>query len=182
MLIATLKGASRAVLETRVFWIPLYVPVSPPSPFPRGPNPMPTAIAKPTDDDQDYFAWQTESAALIRDGRMDAIDKGHLAEELEDLGRSERRAVESHLRALIVHLLKRRHQRDRRGARWELSIGNARDAITRRLEKRPSLRPRLATMIVARYPNARRYATPETGLPVSGVMRPHLPALAVGHA
>ena len=127
---------------------------------------MPTTIAKPTCYEQDYYAWLTESAELIREGRMDAIDTAQLVEELEDMGRSERRAVESYLKVLIVHLLKWRRQPERRGTSWELSIANARDAIARRLQESPSLRSKLPDMIVARYPNARQHTALETGLSV----------------
>jgi hypothetical protein len=114
--------------------------------------------------DQDYYAWLMENAALLQDGRLDAVDLVHLAEELEDMGRSERRALESYLKVLIVHLLKWAHQPERRGTSWELSVGNARDAIARRLAESPSLRPQLADMIAGRYPNARRHAALEMGL------------------
>ena len=117
---------------------------------------MPTTIPKPTCYEQDYYAWLTESAELIREGRIDAIDTAQLVEELEYMGRSERRAIESYLKVLFVLLLKWRRQPERRGTSWELSIANARDAIARRLQESPSLRLKLPEMIVARYPNARR--------------------------
>ena len=47
---------------------------------------MPTTIAKTTDYEQDYYAWLTETAELIREGRMDAIDTAQLAEEVRRHG------------------------------------------------------------------------------------------------
>jgi hypothetical protein len=125
---------------------------------------MSIADTQPVSYDQDYYAWLMENAALLQDGRLDAVDLVHLAEELEDMGRSERRALESYLKVLIVHLLKWAHQPERRGTGWELSIGNARDAIARRLAESPSLWSQLADMVAGRYPNARRHATLEMGL------------------
>lgn len=116
------------------------------------------------DYDRDFYAWLMENAELLREGRLDAVDTLHLAEELEDMGRSERRAIESYLKVLMVHLLEWRHQPERRGTSWELSIANARDAISRRLEDSPSLRSKLPDMVSARYPNARRHTALETGL------------------
>jgi hypothetical protein len=82
------------------------------------------------------------------------------------MGKSERRAIERYLKVLIVHLLKWQHQPERRGASWELSITNARDAIARRLQDSPSLRPKLPEMIAERYPNARQHTALETGIPL----------------
>ncbi len=38
--------------------------------------------------DQDFYVWLGNNANLLREGRLDAIDAVHLAEELEDMGRS----------------------------------------------------------------------------------------------
>jgi hypothetical protein len=135
---------------------------------------MPTTNRQPLDYEQDYYAWLMESAELLREGRLDAVDVAQLAEELEDMGRSERRAVESYLKVLIVHLLKWHYQPERRGASWELSVTNARDGIARRLQDSPSLRARLPEMVRARYPNARRHTALETGLPIE-VLPEHCP-------
>ena len=116
--------------------------------------------------DVDYYAWLTANAALLRAGRLSDIDAVQIAEELDDMGKSERRAIESWLKVLILHLLKWRLQPMRRGVSWQQSIDNARDEIDRRLQDSPSLRPRLAEMIEARYPAVRRMAMRETGLPL----------------
>jgi hypothetical protein len=127
---------------------------------------MVKATNKSVDYDQDYYQWLMENAQFVREGNFDAVDLIHLAEELEDMGRSERRAIESLLKILIVHLLKWRYQPERRGASWELTITNARDAIQRRLADSPSLRAKLPELAAARYGNARRHAALETNLPI----------------
>lgn len=118
------------------------------------------------DYDADYHAWLTANAALLRAGRLSDIDAVQIAEELEDMGKSERRAIESWLKVLILHLLKWRLQPMRRGVSWQQSIDSARDEISRRLQDSPSLKPRLDEMIAARYPAVRRMAMRETGLPL----------------
>jgi hypothetical protein len=125
---------------------------------------MAGADTKPVEYDWDCFAWLVESAELLREGRVEVIDLAHLAEELEDMGRSERRAVESYLKVLIVHLLKWRYRPERRGASWKLSVTNACDAILRRLQDSPSLARALPEMVAARCQNARRHTAPETGV------------------
>ncbi len=59
-----------------------------------------------TDYDQDFFAWSQEQVRLLRSGRFSQLDIAHLAEEIGDFGKRERRALESRLAVLIGHLLK----------------------------------------------------------------------------
>jgi hypothetical protein len=108
--------------------------------------------------DRDYYAWLMDQATHVRARRFDKLDYEHLAEELEDMGRSERRAVESHLKNLLLHLLKCSLQPKRRSLSWLDSIANARDAITDLLHESPSLRPALPEMLSRQYPRARRSA------------------------
>ena len=60
--------------------------------------------------DTDVFAWSAEQAELLRrlarGERVNGLDWENLIEEIEDVGRSERNAVESLLRQSLVHLLK----------------------------------------------------------------------------
>jgi len=51
----------------------------------------------------DYFAWTKNTAAALRDGRVCDINLSEVAEEIEDLGKSERRAFESALSQLFLH-------------------------------------------------------------------------------
>jgi len=124
------------------------------------------SAAPPAEYEQDLYAWLTGNAQLLRQGRLSEIDAEHIAEELEDMGKSERRAIESYLRVLILHLLKWHYQPSLRGPSWQQSIDNARDEIERRLQDSPSLRPRLSELIAARYGNVRKNAMRETGLPL----------------
>ncbi len=110
-------------------------------------------------------AWALANAALLREGRVAEVDIAHLVEELEDLGKSERRALASHLRVLLAHLLKWQFQPGLRGASWRLRIDNARRDIQVILDDSPSLRRSLEETIAKEYPSARRNAVTETGLP-----------------
>jgi hypothetical protein len=127
---------------------------------------MPTVTTPPPDYDQDLYAWLTANAELLRQGRLTEIDALHIAEELEDMSKSERRALESYLRALILHLLKWQYQPSLRSPSCQQSIDNARDEIERRLQDSPSLNPRIGELIAARYDNVRKNAMRETGLPL----------------
>ena len=60
--------------------------------------------------DQDFYTWTQEQAALLREGAWQDLDVTNLAEEIESLGKSDRRALGSHLRNLVLHLLKWHYQ------------------------------------------------------------------------
>jgi hypothetical protein len=93
--------------------------------------------------EQDIVAWAREQAALLREGKLSAIDIEHIAEEIEDVGKSEQRELASRLAVLLAHLLKWQYQPDRRGSSWQATLRIQRAAIDRRLRKTPSLRPML---------------------------------------
>ena len=62
------------------------------------------------DYEEDFYAWTVEQARLLRLGDLSAIDVANIAEEIESVGRSDRRALESRLTVLLTHLLKWRIQ------------------------------------------------------------------------
>jgi hypothetical protein len=114
----------------------------------------------------DTAAWAAANADLLRQRRFGELDVTHLIEELEDMGKSERRALESHLSVLLMHLLKWQHQPSMRSNSWKLSIENARQSIEDSIEDSPSLKPKLEddAFIARAYSKARRTAAIETGL------------------
>lgn len=114
--------------------------------------------------DRDFYAWANEQAALLRAGRVAEADIAHIAEEIESMGRTEKRELVSRLRVLLLHLLKWQHQADRSGNSWRLSIANGRDEIDDHLADNPSLKATLSASITQAYRYARRDAAGETGL------------------
>ncbi len=89
---------------------------------------------------QDVIAWANEQAAFLRAGRLSEIDVEHIAEEIEDVGKSEQRELVSRVAVLLAHLLKWQLQPERRGASWQVTIRNQRRGVLRRLERTPSLK------------------------------------------
>ena len=69
--------------------------------------------------DQDVVSWSIEQARLLRAGRFDLLDIQHIAEEIEDVGKSEQRELANRMAILLAHLLKWQYQPDRRGASWQ---------------------------------------------------------------
>jgi hypothetical protein len=114
--------------------------------------------------ERDFYAWANEQAALLRAGKLGDADIGNIAEEIESMGRSEKRELLSRLRVLLMHLLKWRYQPDRRGKSWRLTIAQQRDDLEEHLRDNPSLRAQLDAAIATAYRHARRDAEKETDL------------------
>ena len=120
--------------------------------------------------DRDFFAWTQEQAAALRrverhlGGR--GVDVERLAEEIEDMGRRERRELESRLLLIIIHLLKWQFQPSHRGESWMGTLNEQRARIEKLLRDSPSLRPGAAAVLEEEYARARRNAATETGQPI----------------
>lgn len=88
----------------------------------------------------DIVAWSQEQSRLIRARRFDLLDVVHIAEEIEDVGKSERRELASRMAVLLAHLLKWQSQPDRRGSSWQRTIKEQRRAIAAHIRETPSLK------------------------------------------
>jgi hypothetical protein len=117
--------------------------------------------------ERDFYAWLTEQAAHLRAKQWEALDLENVVEVIESLGNEQRHAVESHLRALLLHLLKWTYQPERRRRSWRSSINNARAEIEARPRRSPSLQRELPEFLSWAYPKARHAAADEMGLPPS---------------
>jgi hypothetical protein len=115
----------------------------------------------------DYHQWAMETAAALREGRLEDIDLEATAEEIEDLGKSERRALRSAVVQLFMHLLKTKYQPHLDGASWQASIAKQRVEIAENIEENPSLKPLLSdpAFIKRAYLAAVLGAIEETNLP-----------------
>lgn len=91
----------------------------------------------------DIIAWANEQAALLRAGKLSALDIEHIAEEIEDVGKSEQRELANRMSLLLAHLLKWQFQSDRRGTSWQRTIKEQRRAIAAHIKETPSLKASL---------------------------------------
>ncbi len=127
----------------------------------------------------DYTAWAKQQIELLHQGRFAELDRAHLIQELDEMGRSERNELENRLVILLAHLLKWQYQyailserwQEFKGDSWRSTLIEQRDRIQRRLDKSPGLRPALEELIAEAYQDARRLAAKETGQPLD-----HYPA------
>lgn len=115
--------------------------------------------------DTDFYAWANEQAALLRAGKLSVADIAHIAEEIDSMGRSERRELTSRLAVLLTHLLKWQVQPERRGRSWLLTIREQRREVAEVLADNPSLRARLSELLAEAYGKALLAAQRETDLP-----------------
>lgn len=113
----------------------------------------------------DYARWCAEQGALLREGRLSDLDRENLAEEIESLGKRDRREINSRMKVLLAHLLKWRFQPEKRSPSWLSTINGARDEIGQIVDDSPSLKSHPAKAMVDGYRRAVAIAALETGLP-----------------
>lgn len=130
----------------------------------------------------DVVAWANEQVRLIRARRFDLLDVEHIADEIEDVGKSEQRELSSRMALLLAHLLKWQYQPERQGTSWVRTIKEQRRGVLRRLEKTPSLKALLAdaSWWADVWSDAVAQAASETGLDVFPEMCPWSEAEVLG--
>jgi hypothetical protein len=112
--------------------------------------------------EHDFLAWTVQQARLLRSRRLTAIDAENIAEEIEAMGRSERRELENRLAVLLAHLLKWQAQPSRRSNSWRLTVKEQRQKLYRLLAGSPSLSAHHA--VAEAYSIALTKAQKQTGL------------------
>ena len=119
--------------------------------------------------DQDYYLWIRTTINQLRAGQFSAIDLENLLEELETMGRSEKRAIESLLIKLLVHLLKLKYwdsERERNQGHWQGEIRTFRRQIKKAIKDSPSLKPYILEIFDECYEDARKEASDRSELPL----------------
>jgi hypothetical protein len=114
--------------------------------------------------EEDFFEWTRRNAELLRAGRLQQADIEHIAEEIEDMGKRDRRELKSHVRLLLIHLLKWQLQPRRRSRSWNDTIISERIEIDGILKQSPGLLAKICDYLVENYKDAVRLAVIETGL------------------
>jgi Domain of unknown function DUF29 len=112
----------------------------------------------------DFYVWTQEQARLLRERRFDDLDLDNLVDEVEGVGRSDKRQIESRLEVLIAHLLKWKFQPGDRGNSWIATICEQRSRLSRIVADSPSLRDFQRQEVFNSYNAARLLAAKETGI------------------
>lgn len=93
--------------------------------------------------DRDYNLWQQQAIAALKERNSDRLDWEHLIVEIEEVGKSQKRALKNYTQRLIEHLLKIKYweiERERNYNHWKLEVSNFRDNILDILTDSPSLK------------------------------------------
>lgn len=112
----------------------------------------------------DFYKWSITQTRLLRNGKLADADIEHIAEEIESMGKSEKRELISRLEVLLMHLLKWQYQSARRSTSWKNTIKVQRLRIVDHLEDNPSLKAKLDEIMLKAYKRARIEAATEAGL------------------
>lgn len=114
--------------------------------------------------EKDFYAWTIHNAKLLREGKLSEVDIEHIAEEIESMGKSERRELINRLAVLIAHLLKWQFQQERRSNSWKYTIEEQRDEVLELIEESPSLKYEIQEKIDRAYRKAILWAATEMGV------------------
>ncbi|MGA9381893.1 MAG: DUF29 domain-containing protein [Phormidium sp.] len=112
----------------------------------------------------DFYAWTVEQVKFLREGELNSLDLPNLAEEIESLGKQDRRELRNRLRVLIGHLLKWEYQPGKRSKSWSNTIYEQRYQIKELIKESPSLKPYLRDAVIESYSDALDLAINETSL------------------
>lgn len=123
---------------------------------------MSVSIGRRPSYDTDFSKWVTDQAKFLKTGEFKKLDIDNLIEEIESLGRSEKRTLISYLENLLMHMLKVKFQPKKRTASWDLSIEEASRKSQKTLSENPSLKPKLREMFEEAYSYARLKAAKDT--------------------
>lgn len=116
--------------------------------------------------EQDYYLWLKQTIQLLQNDKLLELDRENLIEELEEMARSQKKALKSNLTVILWHLLKYKYQPDKRTSSWQLTLFEHRDRLAEDFADSPSLKPFFVEVFNECYGKARQKAAIETGLSI----------------
>ena len=116
---------------------------------------------------QDFYVWTMEQADLLRRHKPDWMDWENVADELESMGKKDRRELVSRMTVLLMHLAKWYWQAEKWSPSWSGTIEEQREQIELSLNDSPSLRSFIQYSFQEAWGRAIKKAARETGLPLS---------------
>ena len=127
-------------------------------------------MAKPearSDYDQDFNQWLEKNVALLKAGQYKELDAANIAEELESMGKRDKRQLVNRMIILLAHLIKWHYQPGAISSSWKGTIIEQRRRLLQLLSDSPSLKPLLEERLNMAWQEARKTASAETGQPMS---------------
>jgi hypothetical protein len=114
--------------------------------------------------EQDFYQWTIEQANLLKAGALSQLDIENLIEEVESMGKSQKKELFSRMAVLLMHLLKWDYQTDQRSGSWKSTILTQRRELRFLLQDNPSLKRLIPDAVISVYSDSRLSAAAETGL------------------
>jgi hypothetical protein len=127
---------------------------------------QPTASTTSNLYDEDFYLWIETTVKQLKNGNLAAIDFANLIDEIESMGKTEKRTLKSNLIVVIMYLLKYKYQPGKRSNSWLSTIFEHRRRLKEILTESPSLKKYLAEVFNECYQDARKQASLETGLSI----------------
>ena len=97
--------------------------------------------------DRDFNLWIEQVKQRIQARNFDNMDWDNLLEEIDDMGKSQKRSLESYLELLVAHILKLKYwesEKNRNYKHWKVEVNNFRNRIKRLLRQNPSYQKYMA--------------------------------------
>ena len=116
--------------------------------------------------EEDFNLWLEETVNLLKTRQLSLIDYENLIEEIESMGKRDKKALESNLEQILMHLLKWQYQKNKRSNSWRYSIIEHRNRLKKDFRDSPSLKPYFDDVLEDCYQTAREFASEQTGLDI----------------
>jgi hypothetical protein len=114
--------------------------------------------------ENDFYGWVQTTVKQLRERDLTNLDWDNLIEEVESLGKQEKRELVNRLIVLLTYLLKWEYQSEKRSKSWFATIKIQRIEIAKHIKNNPSLKPYITDAIVDAYEIAILEAVKETEL------------------
>ncbi len=116
--------------------------------------------------EQDFCLWVERALLLLCEGNLRDLDLENLLEEIADMSNSQKQALESNLKIILMHLLKYKYQPHKRTNSWRYTIVEHRQRIHKAFKNSPSLKRHFLEEFADVYLDARQLAAIETDLDI----------------
>ncbi len=116
--------------------------------------------------EEDFNLWLEETVNLLKTRQLSLIDYENLIEEIESMGKRDKKALESNLEQILMNLLKWQYQKNKRSNSWRYSIIEHRNRLKKDFRDSPSLKPYFDDVLEDCYQTAREFASEQTGLDI----------------
>ena len=120
--------------------------------------------------EQDFYLWIQETVELLKKGQLEQLDIENLIEEVDSMGKSQRKELKTRLIVLIEHLLKLQYwttEKDYNARGWRNTIVEQRRQIAYTLVDSPSLKAIINDMFLDCYQDARNDTLRKYQLPLT---------------